>query len=116
MLMDDISAPRTGAVGADRVTLLVEVRGFYFRCDLRFEIEGAPDFRDEALETIERSDFDRSLRAGGARIHVRRLADYEQSPISAAVPELERFRVSHSVAARPAFSPLDASPISIPWM
>ena len=38
-------------LGGGRVALMMEVRGFYFReYDLRFEIEGAPDFAARLLE------------------------------------------------------------------
>jgi hypothetical protein len=41
-------------VGGGRLALLVEVRGFYFReYDLRFEVEGAPDFAARLLETTD---------------------------------------------------------------
>lgn len=45
-------------LGGDRVALLVEVRGFYFReYDLRFEVEGAPDFAARLLETTDAIRF-----------------------------------------------------------
>jgi hypothetical protein len=38
-------------LGGDRVALMVEIRGFYFReYDLRFAVEGAPDFAARLLE------------------------------------------------------------------
>ena len=45
-------------IGGDRVALLVEVRGFYFReYDLRLEVEGAPDFVARLLETSDAIRF-----------------------------------------------------------
>jgi hypothetical protein len=45
-------------LGGDRVALLVEVRGFYFReYDLRFEVEDAPDFAATLLESIDPIGF-----------------------------------------------------------
>jgi hypothetical protein len=45
-------------LGGDRVALLVEVRGFYFReYDLRFEVESAPDFAARLLESSEAIRF-----------------------------------------------------------
>ena len=41
-------------VGGGRLALLVEVRGFYFReYDLRFAVEGAPDFAARLLESTD---------------------------------------------------------------
>ena len=45
-------------LGGDRVGLMVEVRGFYFReYDLRFEVEGAPEFAAGLLESTDAVRF-----------------------------------------------------------
>ncbi len=45
-------------LGGDRVALMMEVRGFYFRqYDLRFEVDGAPDFAARLLEGADAVRF-----------------------------------------------------------
>lgn len=45
-------------IGGDRVALMAEVRGFYFRAyELRFELEDAPDFVEALLENVDAIRF-----------------------------------------------------------
>ena len=45
-------------IGGDRVALMAEVRGFYFRdYELRFELEDAPDFVEALLENVDAIRF-----------------------------------------------------------
>ncbi len=57
--------------GGDRVGLVVEVRGFYFReYNLRVEVEGAPDFAARLLEGSDAIRF-RPVIANGQAGQVR---------------------------------------------
>ena len=45
-------------LGGDRVALMAEIRGFYFRdYELRFELEDAPDFVEELLDNLDAVRF-----------------------------------------------------------
>jgi hypothetical protein len=45
-------------IGGDRLAIMAEVRGFYFRdYELRFELDDAPDFVTDLLDSVDAVRF-----------------------------------------------------------